>query len=166
MVDPVSATKRLTARRGRPAGLPREAERALGLLSEAGSYGVEGEKGEMVVVAPRNGVSVRVGAFRALLLAPLLAAALVYWEAAGPSGRRRLRATAAGQAHAARYAAPAGVDPFLAQHKPLVAGEAGEARVLVDEAESPLAWLARRKGKDRRWWMRPVWRRGSVCAGT
>ena len=150
MVDPVSSAKRPTARRGRPASLSREAERALGLLSEAGAYGVEGEKGEVAVVAPRNGVSVRVGAFRALLLAPLLAAALVLWEAAGPSGRRRLRATVAGQAHAARHAAPAGVDPFLAQHKPLVAGEAGEerVRVLVDEAESPLAWLARRKGKD------------------
>jgi len=150
MVDPVSSAKRPTARRGRPASLSREAERALGLLSEAGAYGVEGEKGEVAVVAPRNGVSVRVGAFRALLLAPLLAGALVLWEAAGPSGRRRLRATLAGQAHAARHAAPAGVDPFLAQHKPLVAGEAGEerVRVLVNEAESPLAWLARRKGKD------------------
>jgi len=148
MVDPVSSAKRPTARRGRPASLSREAERALGLLSEAGAYGVEGEKGEVAVVAPRNGVSVRVGSFRALLLAPLLAAALVLWEVAGPSGRRRLRATLAGQAHAARRAAPAGVDPFLAQHKPLRSGEAGEARVLVDEAESPLAWLARRRGKD------------------
>ena len=148
MVDPVSSAKRPTARRGRPASLSREAERALGLLSEAGAYGVEGEKGEVAVVAPRNGVSVRVGSFRTLLLAPLLAAALVLWEAAGPSGRRRLRATVAGQAHAARHAAPAGVDPFLAQHKPLRSGEAGEARVLVDEAESPLAWLARRRGKD------------------
>ena len=148
MVDPVAATKRPAPRRGRPASLPREAERALGLLSEAGAYGVEGEKGEIAVVAPRNGVSVRVGSFRALLLAPLLAAALVLWEGAGPSGRRRLRATVAGQAHAARHAAPAGVDPFLAQHKPLRSCEAGEARVLVDEAESPLAWLARRRGKD------------------
>ncbi len=154
MVDPVSGAKRPTARRGRPASLSREAERALGLLGEAGAYGIEGEKGEVAVVAPRNGVSVRVGAFRALLLAPLLAAALVLWDAAGPSGRRRLRATLAGLAHAARHAArhgaPAGVAPFLAQHKPLVVGEAGEARVrvLVDEAESPLAWLARRKGKD------------------
>jgi hypothetical protein len=148
MVDPISGAKRPTARRGCPAALPREAERALALLSEAGAYGVTGEKGEIVVVGPRNGVSVRVGGFRVVVLAMLLAAALVLWEAAGPSGRRRLRVTAAGQAHAARHGAPAGVDPFLAQHKPLARGQAGDAQVLVDEAESPLAWLARRKGRD------------------
>ncbi len=152
MLNRVPGQNRPAARRGRPAALSREVERSLALLAEADAYGVEGEKGEIIVVAPRNGVSVRVGSFRALSLAPLLAAALVLWEAAGPSGRRRLRATAEGWAHAARYAAQTGAtvgaDPFLAQHKPLAVGEAGEARVLIDEAESPLAWLARRKGRD------------------
>jgi len=139
---------RPAARRGRPTSLPREAERALGLLSALGAYGIEAEKGEIAVVGPRNGVSVRVGAFRACVLALLVAAGLVLWEAAGPSGRRRLRVTSAGLAHAARHAAPSGVDPFLAQHKPLRLAEAGDAQVLLDDAESPLAWLARRKGKD------------------
>ena len=152
MVDPVSQKKRPAARRGRPAALSREAERALSLLSEPEAYGVEGDKGEIVVAAPRNGVSIRVGSFRAITLPPLLAAALALWEAAGPSGRRRLRATTEGRAHAARHAAgngaQNGADPFLAQHKPLAPGDVGEARVLIDEAESPLAWLARRKGRD------------------
>ena len=156
MVDPVSNKKQPAARRGRPAALSREAERVLSLLSEPEAYGVQGEKGEIVVAAPRNGVSIRVGSFRSVTLAPLEAGALVIWEAAGPSGRRRVRATMEGRAHAARHAASdlaksgalPGADPFLAQHKPLAPAAAGEARVLVDEAESPLAWLARRRGRD------------------
>lgn len=47
-----------------------------------------------------------------------------------------------------------GVDPFLEQHLALADRVAelpgGPARVLVDEAESPLIWLARRKGKNGR----------------
>lgn len=45
-----------------------------------------------------------------------------------------------------------GVDPFLAQHAPLTLRETlaphGRGTVLVNDAESPLAWLARRKGRD------------------
>ncbi len=150
MVSLAVASSRTKARRGRPLSLPREAERALALLAAEGAYGIEAEKGDIAVVGSRNGVSVRVGAFRACVIALLLAAGLVLWEAAGPSGRRRLRASAEGHAHAARHSAPAGVDPFLAQHKPLrlVEPEAGARPVLQDEAESPLAWLARRKGRD------------------
>ncbi len=44
------------------------------------------------------------------------------------------------------------IDPFRAQHlrlaRRLIATPDGPADVLVDEAESPLAWLARRKGRD------------------
>lgn len=44
------------------------------------------------------------------------------------------------------------VDGFRAQHLDLVAAQlltdAGTVRVLVNESESPLAWLARRKGRD------------------
>ena len=47
-----------------------------------------------------------------------------------------------------------GVDPFLEQHLALTDRVAevpgGRAKVLVDDAESPLIWLARRKGKDGR----------------
>ena len=148
MVHAVSHPIRPRAAKARPSRLSQEAERALGLLSGEGAYALEGEKADMVVVGPRNGVSVRVGSFRKSVLTPLLAAGLVLWEAAGRSGRRRLQATAEGRAHAARHGAPEGIDPWLAQHKPLRRAEAGEAQVLVDEAESPLAWLARRKGKD------------------
>jgi hypothetical protein len=46
------------------------------------------------------------------------------------------------------------LDPFLAQHLSLarrrIATADGYADVMVDESESPLAWLARRKGRDGR----------------
>jgi hypothetical protein len=44
------------------------------------------------------------------------------------------------------------IDPFRARHLQLARGLAdtgtGPAEVLVDESESPLLWLARRKGRD------------------
>jgi hypothetical protein len=47
-----------------------------------------------------------------------------------------------------------GVDPFRAQHLSLsmqeIMTEDGFARVTVNDGESPLAWLARRKGRDGR----------------
>lgn len=46
------------------------------------------------------------------------------------------------------------VDPLFAQHAALAAREImtgdGVARVIVNDSESPLAWLARRKGRDGR----------------
>ena len=148
MLDAVSHPTRTRAGKARQALLSQEAERALALLGADHAYGLEGEKADIVVVGPRNGVSVRVGSFRKSVLSPIMAAGLALWEAAGPSGCRRLQATPEGRAHAARHGAPEAVDPWLAQHKPLRRAQAGEAEVLVDEVESPLAWLARRKGKD------------------
>jgi Domain of unknown function (DUF6456) len=65
----------------------------------------------------------------------------------GPSG---LVITAAGRARVRREGATD--DPFRAQHlsiaRRIVATPDGRAEVAVDDAESPLAWLARRKGRD------------------
>jgi hypothetical protein len=67
-----------------------------------------------------------------------------------------LEVTPAGRAHLARAQAARGgsLDPFVAQHLSLEQGEvetsAGRAAVVIDAAESPLAWLARRKGRDGR----------------
>lgn len=125
--------------------------RVLRLLGQAGAYGIAGEAGVIVVVAQRAGVSVRTGQFLEAELGVLLAQDWAAWDRAGPSGRQRLHLTSAGKAHLAR--ADAGeADPFLAQHLPLQAREAapGERIVLHDEAESPLAWLARRKDRHGR----------------
>jgi hypothetical protein len=52
------------------------------------------------------------------------------------------------------------VDPFLAQHLDLaqraVDTPHGRAEITVDDAESPLGWLARRKGRDGRPLVEPV----------
>jgi hypothetical protein len=44
------------------------------------------------------------------------------------------------------------IDPFRAQHLALascdIESAAGRASVVIDESESPLVWLARRKGRD------------------
>ncbi len=54
----------------------------------------------------------------------------------------------------------AGVEPFRARHLELGEREietpAGVCGVTIDEAESPLAWLARRKGRDGRALIEPV----------
>jgi hypothetical protein len=66
----------------------------------------------------------------------------------------RLVPTAAGLARAHRAAlADAGVDPFLGQHLALSTRRLAAAAavvVVVDDGESPLAWLARRAGRDGR----------------
>lgn len=62
----------------------------------------------------------------------------------------RVVATPAGRAKAAREAHEG--EPFLAQHRTVerrtVLTDEGRRSLLVDLDESPLAWLARRKGKD------------------
>jgi hypothetical protein len=69
-----------------------------------------------------------------------------------------LQITDAGRAYlmrqATRNAKSDVVDPFRAQHGHLaiamLAEQGSHSPVLVDESESPLAWLARRKGRDGR----------------
>jgi hypothetical protein len=82
---------------------------------------------------------------------------LAAWETGVHSGRRRLLINDAGRARLARAAA-AGADPFLAQHAFLSRERLSRDdcrsplrdEVLIDHAESPLAWLATRKGADGR----------------
>ncbi|MFZ4530370.1 MAG: DUF6456 domain-containing protein [Alsobacter sp.] len=87
--------------------------------------------------------------------APAAAAALLLARGlARRASDGRLLATEEGEARRRRMAAPPGL-AFLAQHTPLEIGdlhEPGEPvrAVLRDAAESPLAWLARRTGRDGR----------------
>lgn len=122
-------------------------EKALALLSAPNAYGLVGEGDEIILVGARNGVSVRIGQVARVVVDALEADDLVAWDKA--AARHRLRLTSSGWAHLRRQQAQQG-DGFLAQHRPLTREELqpeGRA-VLRDEAESPLAWLARRKGRD------------------
>lgn len=88
----------------------------------------------------------------------LIGADLVAWRENGA-----LAVTAAGWAYLARtQPAPddAQIDPFLRQHLAIaqrkIEGAGGSAHVAVDDGESPLAWLARRKGRDGRRMIEPA----------
>lgn len=88
---------------------------------------------------------------RQAILAALAAADLIVIGPHGPE------LTAAGHAHLARgrlLRAHSPIDPYLGQHLAIaqrqIGGPAGPVNVTVDDAESPLAWLARRKGRDGR----------------
>jgi hypothetical protein len=66
----------------------------------------------------------------------------------------------AAKAAARALAEGAGVEPQRARHLELgrakIRGEHGVSDVTVNEAESPLAWLARRRGRDGRMLIEPV----------
>jgi hypothetical protein len=80
--------------------------------------------------------------------------------------RRRdgtLEITTTGRAHLARaelVRSGSAIDPFLGQHLALARDEVetaeGRAVITLDAAESPLVWLARRKGRDGRALIAPV----------
>jgi len=73
------------------------------------------------------------------------------------SARARMNAA---KAAAGALASEAGIDPLRAQHLELgrrqILGPSGVTGVTVDEAESPLAWLARRRGRDGRALIEPM----------
>ena len=128
-------------------------------------------------VAPRTAGSLRLTKAEARLLVRLVAAGREGLpsdrnEASGGTLRRRdlaairgdrLVATETGRARAARQ--EGGETGFLAQHHALarqtVETERGHEQLLVDLDESPLAWLARRKGRDGR----PLLAASDVAAG-
>lgn len=87
---------------------------------------------------------------------PQDARALIAADLAVPAGNKGLAITEPGRALLARQKASCGgtIDPFRAQHLSVtearVVVDGIAAQVTIDEGESPLAWLARRKGRDGR----------------
>jgi Domain of unknown function (DUF6456) len=136
----------------------RETARLLRALGAAGAYAFEvgaDEPGRVAVASGAGGVSLRRLSAPLAAAEALVAADLAAWESPGRSRRRRLVVTPAGLAHLARQAAPAELDAFTAQHAVLeratvAAPEGGRHEVALNVAESPLAWLARRRDKTGR----------------
>lgn len=139
------------------AGMTRALRRLLEALAEDRACAAASDLDDdtIVVRAPRNGVTI----VRARLPAAAGEAALSRGLAAFDASRR-LRLTEAGRAFLRRMASngDAALDGFRAQHGEFEkrAPEKGARPVLVNEAESPLAWLARRKGADGRPFLAPA----------
>ncbi|KAB1072871.1 ATPase [Methylobacterium planeticum] len=140
--------------------MSREALRLLAALAAPGAYAIPDpiEDGTLILRSGGAGVSVGGGRFPAPAGDSLVAADLAARE---PGPRGRLSLGPAGQARLRRAAAVRELGPeaaFLGQHLDLVPdaeapGAPGGAQAsaqarLRDAAESPLAWMARRRGRD------------------
>ncbi|MDV2983891.1 UNVERIFIED_CONTAM: DUF6456 domain-containing protein [Methylobacteriaceae bacterium AG10] len=126
--------------------LGREAERLLAALASDGAYAFPDPSAPETLIVRRGGQGVSLGAGRYSARAgeTLVAADL----AARDDGRRnRLVIGAAGRARL-RRAEACGPDSFRMQHLAVVRETSGDAERLRDTAESPLAWMARRRGRD------------------
>ena len=129
--------------------LRREGLRLLRALAAGGASAgrTDLREGFVAVSAPKNGVSAILASTPIAAGDELVARDLAVWTD-GPHGKR-LALLPEGRAFARRHAA-ADADPFAAQHRSVVVRSVaqGGAPVMIDERESPLAWLARRKGRD------------------
>jgi hypothetical protein len=132
----------------------RAMRRLLQALAEPGARGALSplEASTLVVLAARKGVTVARARFAAAASDAALAEGLARWEQEG--GERRLALTDAGRAYLRRLSAPDvdQAEPFRAQHASYALRqlEKGARPTLVNDAESPLAWLARRKDREGR----------------
>ena len=143
-----------SARRSSGEDIGRAMRRLLQALAEPGACGAPSglEESTLVVLAASKGVTVVRARLPAAIGDSALADGLVRWEDGG--GARRLALTDAGRAHLRRLSAPEieQAEPFRAQHASYALRQLdrGARPALVNEAESPLAWLARRKDRDGR----------------
>jgi hypothetical protein len=132
----------------------RAMRRLLQALSEPGASGAPSrlEASTLVVRAASRGVTVVRARISAAVGDAAIAEGLARWEVEG--GERQLALTDAGRAHLRRLSAPEAdqAEPFRAQHASYALRqlEKGARPTLVNEAESPLAWLARRKDREGR----------------
>jgi hypothetical protein len=151
-------------RQSRPNG--RHAPQAIRLLEQLAQPGATasasafGKQGALDVFALRKGVSLRVAGSSADAAAALVDEELAHWTVQGASGRRCLTITPRGTAYIARSSSLQSETSHLAQHtvlkETLVEVNGVTASVSFNDTESPLAWLARRKGADGKPLINPV----------
>lgn len=150
----MTGRKDVSGRKGKgaaaaPSDVERQTHRLLGALAEPGASAKPTDIPRpdlLAVSAKRKGVTLVTAHFPSAAGAYLVSQDLARWGEAG--GRRAMEITEAGRAKLRRAAAPA-LEKFQAQHREVedVVIESRE-KVTRNEAESPLAWLARRKGRD------------------
>ena len=130
----------------RRTALGQEAVRLLAALNQAGAYAFSDIAHDRALLVRGGGSGISLGGGRYTREAgeTLIAADLVRRE---PGPRPKLRITGAGNAWLRRADGPPDV-PFLAQHLDLAEVEDRTVRRLHDTSESPLAWMARRRGRD------------------
>ncbi len=131
-------------------------------LSITGSYACQSELPirtgavqELVVIQTRKTVSMRTGTASLESAKLLVSRDLAHWEQ-NRNNKARLVISKAGLAHLARQDAGEANSPWFAQHAEIVLQDAPQtsdnasqpAGVSVNTKESPLVWLARRKGPD------------------
>lgn len=127
---------------------PRDARAAPGAL----------DPGTIIVCAASRGVTIVRATLPAAVAIQAVSEGLAAWSL--ESGRELLRLTDAGRAFLRRDAAGqmAEIDGFRAQHDEIArhAPTRAAPAVLINESESPLAWLARRKGVDGKPFLTPA----------
>jgi len=134
--------------------------RALALLARPGasvtpesSPGLSG----FPIIAPVNGVSMRIGSLAADICHHLISSGVLEPT---HTKRTRYQLSEAGRAKARRNAAPVEAEPFREQHQSIaqkhIPMDGADHIVRYDESESPLAWLARRKGRSGQPMISPV----------
>jgi hypothetical protein len=139
---------RNTKARAAEPDIERQADRLLRALAEPGASAKATDiprPGLLAVSAKRKGISLVAAHFAAAAGAHLVAQDLARWSEAG--GRAMLEITETGRSNIRRSAAPA-LEQFQAQHRDIEATLLEpHGPVRRNEAESPLAWLARRKDR-------------------
>ncbi len=131
--------------------LSRQASRLLAALDEPLAFAWRDPHDDGALIVRRGGRGVSVGGGRYLrgVADDLVAADLAAWAEGG-----RLVITAPGRAKLRREAGGE-IDPFRAQHLSVVRSR-NSGEPLRDAAESPLAWMARRRDRDGRPMIDPV----------
>jgi len=143
-----------------PPKLLREIDRLLAVLASPGVKITPDGEARWLVSLRQGKVSVSRGAFSQAAFQTLAAQGCINWQEKPclcakitGAGLMRLRRNTPPPAGAAE------IDPFLRQHLDLAVSnplEPENSPIVTDEAESPLAWLARRKGRDGRALISPV----------
>lgn len=124
--------------------------RVLDVLTREGGQAVCGADGSLMLRHVRNGITLGAGESNAPDADGLVQAGLAAWHMNEGQAKKRLVATTRG--HSITASSMSELPPYTAARLPLsrtqIDGPDGTTTVMVNMAESPLAWLKRRKGKN------------------